>query len=236
MLRVHCGQIIGIEHRLRQTNCQDSHALIQHDQTTIAIICDGCSEGSHSEVGARLGAAYLAPTAARLLAEGVALAALPGQLHGAALRFLEDLTALMQPAHRAEFIRQHLLFTVVGAIVQADEAIVFYAGDGLIVLDDQTCLIDQGNQPSYLAYHLIPDALEVGFRLALGFEVLRPGAGWRQIAIGSDGFTPELLPLVWGLTHPRGLQRKLNFWGNEERRFRDDATLITLERLAETPA
>ena len=35
---------------------------------------------------------------------------------------------------------------------------------------------------------------------------------------------------VWGITHLRGLQRKMNVWSALERRFRDDATLITVER------
>ncbi|NJR12838.1 hypothetical protein HC776_03000 [bacterium] len=64
--------------------------------------------------------------------------------------------------------------------------------------------------------------------LPQGFHI-QPVRGWQRLAIGTDGVVPDVLPQVWDITHERGLQRKMNVWASLERRFRDDATLITME-------
>jgi hypothetical protein len=225
MITIRTGQIIGRDHMARQANCQDGYVILQTERYTAAIVCDGCGEGRRSEVGAALAADVLARQAAALLDEGCGLDSLPALLHDWTLGFLGGLLTLAQPTHPARFIHDHLLFTVLGIVVTEQGGLIFAAGDGLIAVDEQVIVRDEGNRPSYIAYHLLD-----GCDLPLGFDVITLPPDWTCAAIASDGFEPELLPGVWGLTHPRGLQRRLNAWSNNERRFRDDATIITLER------
>lgn len=228
--QVRAGQIIGRDHLLRQTNCQDSYALIERDHYIIGIVCDGCSEGERSEIGAALGAEYLSQRASQLLDEGTPTHALPECLYRDTLTFLENLCVLMPDPQRRAFVQKYLLFTVVGVIITPEMTLLFTAGDGLIAVDNFKAMIDQGNEPTYLAYHLVKSHLPSWYQLPPGFECHTMAQNWQRLAIGSDGFELELVSDLWGQAHPRALQRKLNYWSNQERRFKDDTTLIVIEK------
>lgn len=230
MMRVRAGQVIGRDHMLRQANAQDSYTVMERDGHVIGVVCDGCGGGEHSEVGATLAAQYIAGQVAEMIGSGVTLDNIPGELYGRTVRFLDYLTVGMQPANRTAFIQHYLLFTVVGVIANEHEAVIFSAGDGLVVVDDTVTKIDQSNTPAYIAYRLLDEEQIGGFDMPDGFDVCRLAA-WARLAVASDGFEVELLPEVWGITHSRGLQRKLNMWSNMGRRFQDDATIITVERV-----
>ncbi|MCU0496717.1 MAG: protein phosphatase 2C domain-containing protein [Anaerolineae bacterium] len=227
---IRAGQVIGRDHLLRQANCQDSYALIEHEDYIIGIICDGCSQGERSEVGAMLGAEYLSRRAAQLLEEGHNAHDLPECLYQDTLSFLENLCTLMPDLQRRIFVQKYLLFTVVGVIIHHETSVLFTAGDGLLVIDDFKTMIDQKNEPTYLAYHLVKGHLPPAYQLPTGFECQTLAKNWQRLAIGSDGFELDLVSELWGQSHPRGLQRKLNYWSNQERRFKDDTTLIVIEK------
>lgn len=70
-LRARAGRVIGRDHILRAANCQDAFALIERPEVLVGVVCDGCGEGAHSEVGATLGAAFISAQISRLIAEGV---------------------------------------------------------------------------------------------------------------------------------------------------------------------
>jgi hypothetical protein len=231
-IRAHIGQSLGLDHQLKQRNCQDSYALHESSDAIIGVVCDGCSEGMRSEVGASLGAHYLAVQAAQLLEQKTSLADLPDVLYRRLIDYLEHLTELSMPPNRVGFVRDHLLFTVLMLIITKEGAVVLSAGDGLILMDEQIECIDQNNMPFYIAYHLLPDALPPSFQMPQGFQV-RTVTQWQHLAIASDGFVLDLLSNVWGMSHVRGLQRKMNVWAEQGRHFRDDATLITIERVNE---
>lgn len=231
-IRVHVGQSLGLDHQLKQRNCQDSYALHESSRAIIGVVCDGCSEGPRSEVGAALGAHYLVVQAAQLLEQSIPLADLPDRLYQDLIAYLRQITDLSMPPNRVGFVRDHLLFTALVLIITQEGALLLSAGDGLIVTDEQIECIEQNNMPSYIAYNLLPEYLPSTFKMPKGFEV-RTVTDWQQLAIGSDGFLPDLLPNVWGMIHTRGLQRKMNVWAEQGRHFRDDATLITVERVEE---
>jgi hypothetical protein len=231
-IRVHVGQSLGLDHQLKQRNCQDSYALHETTNAIIGVVCDGCSEGPRSEVGAALGAQYLAVQAAQLLSQSTPLADVPDRLYKDLIDYLRQITDLSMPHNRVGFVRDHLLFTALVLIITQEGALLLSAGDGLIVTDEQVECIEQNNMPSYIAYNLLPEYLPSTFKMPQGFEI-RTVTDWQQLAIGSDGFAQDLLPNVWGMIHARGLQRKMNVWAEQGRHFRDDATLITVERVEE---
>lgn len=230
MIQVRAGSIIGRDHMARQANAQDSYAVTQQGNYMIGVVCDGCGSGAHSEVGAKLAAQHITAEARRLLGAGVAPTDAVRALYGSTLRFLDYLTLGVAVSDRAAFVQDYLLFTVVGVIADDTHAVLFSAGDGLLVADAMICEIDQQNAPAYIAYHLVDEVLLGGFQMPDAFEVYATD-NWSRLAIATDGFERDLLPDVWGLGNPRALQRKLNVWSNIERRFRDDTTIITLEQV-----
>lgn len=230
-LHIRAGQIIGRDHILRQANSQDGYALIETEKHVVGIVCDGCGDGKHSEVGAKLAANYLAGQATDLLAAGHLIEEIPNLLYPRMVQYLENLISLTQPRDRLAFLREHLLFTIVGIILTDDDGVIFTAGDGIYAVDSDVCEIDQNNEPIYIAYGLIDPSLLGGLSIPNCFEVQRINPDWQQVMISSDGFETELFPEIWGLAHPRALQRKLNFWSNQEHRLRDDTTLIAIEKV-----
>src|SRR5688572_10823747 len=144
-IRVHVGQSLGLDHQLKQRNCQDSYAVYETADAVVGVVCDGCSEGTRSEVGAALGAQYLATLAAQLIEQDTPLEDLPRQLYAGLIDYLEKLTGLSMPPNRVGFIRDHLLFTTLVIILTGEGALLLSAGDGLIVTDEQVECIDQNN-------------------------------------------------------------------------------------------
>ncbi|MBN1287114.1 MAG: protein phosphatase 2C domain-containing protein [Anaerolineae bacterium] len=228
---VSAGTIIGRTHAIRQTNRQDAHALAVAPGYAAGVLCDGCGEGAASEVGAMLAARYLAQEAARMLGEGGAAPAdLPGALYPALVEYLGgllDLQRLVSVDARQRFVRDYLLFTVVGFVLNRDAGVVFVAGDGLASIDGAVCRFDYDNRPPYPAYHLLAAG-----GASSGFETIAfDPAGLQDLGLASDGFDVELFGDLRGLVHPRAVQRKLNVWSDKERRFLDDATVIWVQRV-----
>jgi hypothetical protein len=139
------------------------------------------------------------------------------------LAYLGELVTITQPRDKAAFVADHLLCTLVGALVTPNGGVIFASGDGLVHVDGQTIIRTQNNTPDYLAYRL----------LGLGgadVDLYPLTANWGRVAIATDGFEVDLLGEVWGNPHPRALQRRFNRWSDQDHRFADDATLIVVER------
>ena len=67
------GTVLGTEHRHALRNNQDALAFRETEDALIVVVTDGCSSGHSSEVGARLGAAWLAAAVPELAAAGADL-------------------------------------------------------------------------------------------------------------------------------------------------------------------
>ncbi|MGB1286975.1 MAG: protein phosphatase 2C domain-containing protein [Aggregatilineales bacterium] len=231
-IRLRSAQVIGRDHLLREVNCQDSHALVQTDDFIAGVVCDGCGEGQYSEVGATLGAKFIITQIINLLDEGALVQEIPDLLYPRIVDYLSQLTELSQPMNRTAFVQHHLLFTIVGVIVADGRTVIFSAGDGLFIIDKVRQRIEQDNKPQYIAYHLLADSLKSGVTLPDKFDI-QYAKGWQKLAVATDGFDETLSADIWGMEHPRALQRRLNVWSSQEKRFADDTALITLERLIE---
>jgi hypothetical protein len=66
-IHAHAATIQGRDHLLKRTNAQDAYALHVTPVGVVAIVCDGCGSGRHSEVGAALVAHFAAERAVALL-------------------------------------------------------------------------------------------------------------------------------------------------------------------------
>ncbi len=231
LVRVRSAQIIGRSHLLANKNCQDAlikGSLEVHGKKIYyGVICDGCGSGINSEVGARLGAAYLGQQIESLLKSRTSLDKIPHILHKRILGFFKGMLGQIpfdSASSRNNFIGDNLLFTILGFIYTEDEVIIFAQGDGVLVVNDQVTVRDENNQPNYIAYDLVGRQSE--------FDVFKfAGALVSKLAISSDALVDEqdFVGELWENSHPFGLQRKVNVLSNEEHRFKDDLSVIVLE-------
>lgn len=66
------GSVTGRDHRRAHRDGQDGFALVATPKVTAAIVTDGCSSGPTSEVGARLGATWIAQRITRVFSSAAA--------------------------------------------------------------------------------------------------------------------------------------------------------------------
>lgn len=151
----------GRDHRRRHRDGQDGAAVAVSALGIGLAVTDGCGSAPHSEVGARLGAAWLAENAPAHLAscptrDDGALAierGLVGYLGAVATGITAD------PRRRDAIVQELLLFSFVCGVVTDDRVVVVGRGDGVVVHDGALHVLEPGpgNAPSYIAYDLRSD-------------------------------------------------------------------------------
>jgi hypothetical protein len=217
------GSIRGRNHERSGGNNQDALAWSQTDRYVLAVVCDGCGSGAHSEVGARLGA-RLVLESLRAWAPALPYAPVETVLEQVRLCLLSQLSALAQAmgGNVRHTIQDYFLFTIVGAVITPHHAIVFTLGDGAVAVNGAYTYISYpGNAPPYLAYGLVGDAVAPPLRPYLAFQVHWHGRpeDVRELLLGSDGVhdlysaAHQSLP---GRTEPVGALAQ--FW-REDRYF-----------------
>ena len=181
------GSVIGMRHLTAGRNNQDALRVTATSSATVAVVCDGCGSAARSEVGAWLGA--------ELIASGIAR-----RCHGArrfektVLEQVENelLDALRMMGARfgddaTRAVSESFLFTVIGAVVLAEETVIFAAGDGMFAINGEVVVIGPfaGNAPPYLGLALLERRSVPG----AGLNILRrvPTAEVESLVIGSDG-------------------------------------------------
>ncbi len=193
------GSITGREHLRVGKNNQDAYFSICSEQAAIAVVCDGCGSGKHSEVGAKIGARLVVKTIAQRIQSEI------DSQDGLASEFWEslklDLLAEMQhvlqmldggdsqgdASHRdamQQIINDYLLFTIVGVLITSTEAITFSNGDGLVIVNGKIEQIGPfpDNAPPYLAYGLYrPDLIHFHIHDRIHTDAVE------SVLIGTDG-------------------------------------------------
>ena len=132
---------IGQQHLDYGTNCQD----YGYSDEKIKLVCDGCSEGAHSEVGAitfcHLFKYHPAPIGERT-------------------RRIFDEELIQIFGQSSEDIKNHLCFTIMLVEETEDYFFVSYCGDGYIITQDingeiSFNEINDGEYPKYYAYNFV---------------------------------------------------------------------------------
>jgi len=136
-------------------NNQDGLAVSsQPCGTTIAVVCDGCSAGERSEVGARLAA----PMLVQILEEELAQRIVASRLHWPDIRnrLIHRLltVATLMGRDLQQVIREYFLFTTIGFIVTPEDTMIFYIGDGVYIVNGIPTVLGpfEDNAPPYLMY------------------------------------------------------------------------------------
>jgi hypothetical protein len=188
-LEIAAGSVTGRAHARAGRCNQDAFAWASAEDVTVAVVCDGCSSGVHSEVGAQLGARLVVGALLRHLARGAeppcGFEALLELVRLDVLAQLRLLAGAMGGSF-SRTIADYFLFTVLGAAVGRERAWVFGLGDGLAVINGERLELGPypGNQPPYLAYALLD-----GDAHGLGVQTLREVASGERVALllGTDG-------------------------------------------------
>ena len=241
---IHEGSVIGREHIRLWKNNQDGEktgsVTVGEKTYYFGFVSDGCSGGANNEVGSRLIVSYLISEVSMMIAMGAKLETIPDQLFNRAVgyfRSIASLTCVGDPRQIVDFIKHHLLCTVIGFIMNDEDLIIFSAGDGIIVVNDKVTQIDQNNTPKYLAYHLLDRQylkLQDG-ELPQTFETeVYDVKAVNKFAICSDGITEGAISHLWGHKHPLGVERRLKVLVNQKiEPFFDDCTAIVVEFVEE---
>ncbi len=204
---------IGMEHLEMGMNCQD-YGIIGD---TWAVVCDGCSDGKHSEVGAKLFC----------------------QLYKDCGDTKEVFTELSGLFYReVEQLKDFLCFTILHLYKEDDFFQVLYCGDGYIILQDQDGNItfeelSDGEYPKYYIYNYIePEYLKyykdgVSFSKKTFFK-----EEYAKVGIASDGLRYILQAdeelkqeFINCLKSGRELKTKL-FINRNHKIFKDDVTIV----------
>lgn len=207
---------IGADHLESGMNCQDFGREVTDN---FAVICDGCSEGKHSEVGAKLFC----------------------QLSEADMNLMDDtpmekIVALL--GNSSETVRDFMCFTVLYRLIFEDSFNVLNCGDGFIILEDNDGNITfeeltDGEYPKYLAYNYIDRTKLRQYQDGVEFECRTyDKAKYKNVGIASDGLryilsADESLKeeFISCLKSHKSIKTKLFINRNKEI-FRDDITII----------
>ncbi len=199
-----CGSVVGKDHARVGRNNQDGCAVAVDGALVVGVVTDGCGSQPSSEVGARMGAAFLARWVLRELKQRGELdvSVLPERALGALVHWLRR-TALElgDEAELPATLERSFLFTFLCVAQAFGRTLVFGVGDGVVWVDGQSVVLDAGedNAPDYAAY----DVLSAGrVRLVTHFV-----GRAQRVAIGTDGLAPALRSAPGAFDHLLSLPR-----------------------------
>jgi hypothetical protein len=187
------GSVAGRAHVAAGRNNQDAFCWACDADRLVAVVCDGCGSGAHSEVGAQLGSRLVVTAAARLLRANLPAADLLEQLGQDVLASLRVLAREMgtDATRLSRTVADHFLFTIVGVLITARGATTFSLGDGLVVINGERTELGPyaNNEPPYLGYALLPGARDRGAGEHASFKIHRSMAAseLQSLVLGSDG-------------------------------------------------
>jgi hypothetical protein len=202
-IRTATAAVTGARHLRTGRNGQDAVAAWTGANAAAVVVCDGCSSGAASEVGARLGASLVISALATRLAAG-ARAADPAMWAGIRAEVAAVLAGLLERIPGVRALEDHFLFTIVAAAVDREHAVVWAIGDGAFTLGGKTRELGPfaDNQPPYLAYDLVGSPAEAVFEVApVGIAIVATdGAVELELARFGDARFVD---------HPDALRREL---------------------------
>ena len=162
---------IGQQHIEYGINCQDYGI----EKNGVKIVCDGCSEGKHSEVGAK--------TFCHLMEHGKGIDSLQS--------IFEKMIEMF--GQTSATIRDFLCFTILMVVETDDEFIVTYCGDGFIIeqFTDGRVLIEElndGEYPKYYAYNYVDKDSLAHYKEGVELQTrIFPKDTYKNIGVASDG-------------------------------------------------
>lgn len=193
--------VTGARHLRVPRNGQDAAAAWVGDGRGAVVVCDGCSAGTHSEVGARLVAQLVIAKLSRAQDIGEDVFA---QVRREVVAEIGRLVEAM-PGDRLAALNDHFLCTIVSAAWCGDEVAVWALGDGAYAIGDRVTVLGpfEGNMPPYLAYDLLGEPQPAHYVRARASAVLVATDGVAEIGV------ERFLAFDRYLANPDALRRQL---------------------------
>lgn len=166
---------IGQQHIEYGINCQDYGM----EKNGVKIVCDGCSEGKHSEVGAK--------TFCHLMQYGDSKYRTAKPLDAEFCKMVEIF------GQTPETIRDFLCFTILMVVETENEFVVSYCGDGFIIEEttDGRLIIeklDDGEYPKYYAYNYTDPSSLKYYKDGVSFQTrVFSKSEYKNVGVASDG-------------------------------------------------
>lgn len=168
---------IGTQHIEFGTNCQDFGIINKiNENSMFKMVCDGCSEGLHSEVGAKL--------FTHLISKKENMEVTWDKIFKNIINLIGD---------SASSIKDFLCFTVLYVYQQIDVFKVSYCGDGYIILQDLEGNItfkeiDNGEYPKYYAYNFMNPEYLKQYKEGVEFTTeYFYATEYKNVGVASDG-------------------------------------------------
>ncbi len=251
------GSVPGTDHTMPGLpgwkNSHDAFAIREESDRIVAVVCDGCGSGEDSEVGAKLGAAFIAkrlPELARTLSGAAALAVLEVEL----IEFIRATAQAIGRGVRPMTIERYCMFTIVGVLIEHDRTFLFEAGDGFYAVNGAVVRLGDlpDGTPPYLAYRITgaedPRLVTLRVREALptnSVESIFLGTDGVRYLIDEQNVAPfESLAPFWRddrlfLPNRQMIQRKLNILNRDRVEkgivrpgpLKDDTTIVVVRRM-----
>ncbi len=199
------GTITGRDHVGRGNllfgkNNQDAFSCRVTEDAIVAVVCDGCSDGLHNEVGAHLGAQLVSAAVIEHAAHyrkrfagdasADAIAQLLERVRQKTVSELRLLAQLMTGVDGSisSTVGDYFLFTIVGVLITREITAIFSIGDGVFVLNGTITRLGPfpGNAPPYMAYDMVRSSID---ERLLRFQVHAhlPTEDVQSLLIGCDG-------------------------------------------------
>jgi hypothetical protein len=213
---------IGMEHLETGMNCQDYGFVGERS----SYVCDGCSEGKHSEVGVKL--------FCHLMQRSQCCDNLKNfvDVNGAFCRMINLIGE--EPRYKRDF----LSFTILRLDECTDFFAIAYCGDGYIILQDHDSNItfeelSDGEYPKYYIYNYIEPEYLKHYKDGVSFsQKTYSKEKYAKVGIASDGLRYILQAdeelkqeFINCLKSGKELKTKL-FINRNHKIFKDDVTIV----------
>lgn len=210
---------IGKEHLEYGINCQD----YGYDSVDFKLVCDGCSEGLHSEVGVKLFCLQLSSWSHYSIDKII-------------LNYcFEKIVDFI--GHDPKRLKDYMSFTILSVTNCDNDFLVSYCGDGYIITEDYNGKIDfinldNGEYPQYYVYNFIPKDMLKQYKNGVHFTVRTlKKEKYKHVGLASDGLRfilkePELLDEFKILLREQKEAKLKRFINKHQSIFRDDITIV----------
>ena len=208
---------IGQQHIEYGTNCQD----YGFEKNGVKVVCDGCSEGKHSEVGAK--------TFCHLYQHGELVDQNPVDA------IFEKLVEVF--GQTSSSIRDYLCFTILMVVESTEEFVVVYCGDGFIIEEHNNGQIEieelsDGEYPQYYAYNYVDKESLKYYKEGVQLQTrIFPKSEYKNIGIASDGIRfaiarTDIFEQFIGVLHSGKEAAVKRFINKNQTIFKDDTTIV----------
>jgi len=212
---------IGKEHLEYGMNCQDYGC----EAPKFKLVCDGCSEGLNSEVGAKL-------FCLKMLSWRQSCRDITQSELDYSFRKIVDFIG-----HDPQILKDYMSFTILNVSDYGDNFLVSYCGDGYVITEDYNeeinfIKLDNGEYPEYYIYNFIPKNMLKCYTNGVDFiELFLEKEQYKYVGVASDGLRfilkePELLEEFKVLLHERKETKLKRFINKHQAIFKDDITIV----------